>query len=69
MKALDEHILMALFVLMLKRVSFLALFVCLIWTEKRGSGRVEQKIIGFYYRVNITDTFSFGDLLWSLEKQ
>ena len=46
MKALDEHILMALFVLVLKRVYFLALFLGLIWTEKRGGRRVEPKIIG-----------------------
>ena len=42
MKALDEYFLMVLFVLLLKRVHFLAIF-CLIWKEKHSSERVQPK--------------------------
>ena len=46
MKALDD-ILKVLFVLLLKRIHFLAFFVCLIWTErfKGVKGVKESKIL------------------------
>ena len=35
MKALDEYVLMVMFELVLKRVHFLVIFICLIWSDKQ----------------------------------
>ena len=42
MNALDEYFLMVVFTLLLNTVTFLQI-LCLIWTEKHGSGRVSVK--------------------------
>ena len=35
MKALDEYVLMVMFELVLKRVHFLVIFICFIWSDKQ----------------------------------